>query len=114
MENAYWFIPSKVDEAIDALQDLGYVIDIKRFHEFTGKYIASNLIVYRRKEGLAHSTSTLEDCKNAHKHSTYIDLLEPKELVLTDEYKESQNSFAELCNPTWFTDDTPYDEECPF
>jgi len=99
MVNAYWFIPSRVDEAIDALQDLGYLIDIEGFHEFTGRHIASNLIVYRLREGLVHSGGTLEECKRANKHSTYINLLEPKELVLTDEYKESQNSFAEVCNP---------------
>ena len=114
MANAYWFIPSRVDEAIDALQDLGYVIDINRFHEFTRRYIASNLIVYRLKEGLSHSTSNLDNCKDANPHSTYVDLLGPKEIILTDEYTESQDSFAELCNPTWFTNDTQYKEEYPF
>ena len=99
MSKAYWFIPSRVDEAIDALQDLGYIIDIKNFHNFVARYKRSNLIVYRLGETLSHSTSSLEKCEKSNPYSTYIDLLEPKVLMLTDEYKESQNSFAELCNP---------------
>ena len=114
MANAYWFIPSRVDEAIDALQDLGYVIDIEKFHKFVGIYITSNIIVYRLKQGLSYTTGTLDACKKSNPDDTYVDLLGPKEIILTDEYKKSQNSFAELCNPTWFTNDTQYKEEYPF
>ena len=110
MANAYWFIPSRVDEAIDALQDLGYVIDIEKFRKFVGLYVESNLIVYRLKEGLSHSTSNLEECKKSNIHDNYTALLGPKELIFTDEYKESQNSFAELCNPIEYI----YDDSVPF
>ena len=100
MTNAYWFIPSKVNKAIDSLQDLGYVIDIEQFRKFTDKFKTSKLIIYRHNQGLTHSISNADACKKANPSNVYIDLLGPKEPILTDEYRESQNSFAELCNPT--------------
>jgi len=100
MPNAYWFIPSRVDEALDALQDLGCIIYIDKFRKFVGKNEESRFIVYRRKGILSHSVSSIESCKKGNPQDTYIDLLRPTELILTDEYKKSQNSFAELCNPT--------------
>ena len=100
MENTYWFIPSRVGEAISALQDLGYVIAIEEFHSFADKYKSSNMLMYRTKTGLTHSVSTLDVCRKNNIHSTYVELLGPKVLIFTDEYKESQDSFAEVCNTT--------------
>jgi len=100
MDNTYWFIPSRVDEAIHALTNLGYLVSIREFRRFAGKHEESRFIVYRLKGGLAHSVSSIESFKKGNPQDTYIDLLGPTELILTDEYKESQDSFAELCNPT--------------
>ena len=100
MANAYWFIPSRVNEAIDALQDLGYVISIIDFRDFAVRYKKTNSIVYRVSGGLTFSKCLIGQNKKTNPHDTHIDLLGPKEIILTDEYKESQDSFAELCNTT--------------
>ena len=100
MANAYWFEPNRVDEAIDALQDLGFKQDKEKFHEFVKRYKKATRIVYRVYGGLTYSSGTLENSEKVNTDDIYIDLLEPKEPIFTEEYKESQDSFAELCNPT--------------